>query len=385
MPRRLKLALLLLPLAAALAIGLDTPLHRLPQVRLAGVVVAAQLPAVTAGGIWEGRFQPGFEKYFDSRLSLRGQMVRFDDSLALALFHEIAARTGVPIILGKDETLFEMSYIDGANDVADLKNDPPPPGPYSVDEAARRLGRAARAFDRLGLAFVLVLYPHKVWLEPERVPARWQLPGGRAAAAAGYARLLAALRRNDVPFVDGVAVLTELREREPGLPLFSRGGTHWTEPAACAVAQRLVEAVAPEAVLRCALGPARRAHGTDMDLAVLINVWDATRFADRIPTLKASLAAPLAGGPRPAVVIGTSFAGRLIEILTGAGVVRGVTRAMYFRSDQAARFDWSKVLRARLVVLEQSQGPFVTVNLTEFLGELERRVPEFAAALAEEP
>src|SRR5262249_33655772 len=153
MPRPLKLALLLAPLAVALAIAADTPLGILPQVKLKGVVVEAPAPA---GSFWAGRFQPAFERWFEQKLSLRGQMVRLDASVVLALFHEVAARAAIPIILGGDDTLFELNYIHAANDVY---TDPPPPSPLSVDDSAQLLGRAARALARRDIAFVVVLYP----------------------------------------------------------------------------------------------------------------------------------------------------------------------------------------------------------------------------------
>ncbi len=385
MSRALKLLLLLVPLAAMLAICIDTPYHRLPQAQLTGVELASPLPAWSLKSFWDSRFQPDFEKYFESQLSLRSNMVRFDNSVALAAFHQIAAHTRIPIVLGKDDTLFEMNYVNNANHVSQLKNDPPPPSPYSVDEAATKLGRATRAFRRLGIDFVLVLYPHKAWIQPERVPPQWRLAGGREAAAAGLDRLREALRRNGVPVVDGVEVLTELKRRSPRLPLYNRGGTHWTDAAACATAQRLVEVVAPAAKLICSIGAAEPAHGVDMDLAELINVWDVSRFREAIPVVNAALAAPLPGGPRPTLVNGTSFSAHLIRLLSQAGVMGNVVRTSYFRTDQTGAFDWSRVLQSKLIIFEQSQWSFVTVNVTDFLDALERRVPQFAEALKEEP
>jgi hypothetical protein len=298
-------------------------------------------------------------------------MVRFDDSLVLALFHEIAARTAIPIMVGNEDTLFEMNYVHAGSGVY---TDPPPPSRLSLDASADLLARLARALKAHGIDLVVVLYPHKVWMEPDLLPARWSIPGGREVAAAGYARLLASLRAHGVPVIDGVALLTDLHARDPKLPLYNRGGTHWTEAAACSVAQALVATLLPDNPLRCPLGALRRAEGVDMDLANLINIWNPSRFADLIPDVKPVLTKPTAA--QPIVYIGSSFGGRLIQILTDAHAIRDVTRAIYFRRAQADKFDWSRVLKARLVVLEQSQGPLVTANLTEFAEELFRRVPE---------
>src|SRR5262249_53756022 len=148
-----------------------------------------------------------------------------------------------------------------------------------------------------------------------------------------------------------------------------RGGTHWTAPAACAVAQEVVLEVG-DARLLCLPGPPRRARGADMDLADLLNVWDASRFADLIPEVRPMLDRPTAA--RPTLYFGTSFGTRPIQVLTDAGAIRDVTRVNYFHAGQ--RSDRSRLARARLVVLEQSQAPFITANLTELAEELELRL-----------
>lgn len=385
MDRRLKLALLLAPLFLALAVLLDTPYHRLWNGELSGVLKVKPAPRWSLDSFWNGKYQSSFEQWFERDLAPKAAMVRTDNTINLFAFHDISAHTSIPIILGEDDTLFEMNYVNNSNGVSELKDDPPPRTEYSLQESTRRVARAAKAFQSLGIDFFVLFYPSKASIWRPRVPRRYRLPGGKLKAARGYQELVASLTSQGVPVVDAAQAFEDLARAQPTLPLYNRGGTHWTDAAACEVAGLAfaqLRAAAGGARLHCELGPSAPAQGVAADLANLINVWDNRRFLDPIPSVTASLSGGLKGRPERAWVVGTSFSEMLIESLQSARAIGSVKRHVYYRHQNARSIKWERELKAaKVVILEQCQWSFMTANNSEFLDDLEKHAPSFAAAL----
>ena len=385
MPRPLKLLLLLLPLALLLAVLIDTPYHALWDGGLSGVYRTAVRPPLSAAGLWSGKFQTDFEAWFEQQLSLKTAMVRTDNTLNLLLLNDISAHTAIPIVLGKRHTLFEMNYINNLNGVSELKNDPPPRSPAPVADQVRLVSRVSRAFRVLGVDFVLVFYPVKASIWRDRVPERFSLPGGAEKAAAGYQQLLRDLAAEQVPVVDGAGEFSRAFAQDPSFPLFNSGGTHWTNAGACRVA-RLITSELPfsnprHSTLRCRVGIAHTAKMPDSDISELINVWDNSRFLDQIPTVSITLNKPLAGGPKKALLVGSSYSGFLVEQLHRALVFGDEYYLMYYRHTTADKVDWGRVADRQVVIFEQWQWSYFTINVSEFVEDMTARVPDFAAAL----
>ena len=392
MSHRAKLYALLLPLFLALAILLDTRFHRLGKSVLTGLVPPVERPSLTLRSLWEGTFQSAFEAWFEQELGLRAELVRTENTLNLTVFHDISAQVGIPIVLGKKHTLFEQNYINNLNNVSVEKNDPPPRSPEPPEVSAARIGRAARAFSALRIGFVMVLYPTKAWLERDRIPDRYVIPGGSARAEVGYRRFVDALKANRVPVIDGVELAQAFAREHPDVVLWNRGGTHWTDALACAFTQKIVEIAStqaprrahhgPPAELRCTLQPPVLAGDSDTDIARLINVWDISVFRDRVHPVVPELVTPLAGGPRDVLIIGTSYSTALEALLRTSGVAKRVKRAAYYRYFNQGGVALEKDLRkTRLVIFEQWQWSYLTINIKEFLDEAERRVPAFTSEL----
>ncbi|HEY3252766.1 MAG TPA: hypothetical protein VGJ91_02420 [Polyangiaceae bacterium] len=385
MPRPLKLGLLLLPLALLLAILIDTPYHALWDGGLSGVYLSAVRPPLSLASVWSGKFQTDFEAWFEQRLSLKAAMVRTDNTLNLALLHDVSAHTAIPIVLGKRHTLFEMNYLNNHNGVSELKGDPPPRSPYSVAEQTRLVARASRAFRALGIDFMVVFYPVKATIWSDRLRESQLLPGGAEKAAAGYRDLLHALHEAGVPVVDGAAEFAKVYAEDPTFPLFNSGGTHWTDAGACQVAKLMVGRLPLTNVgrskLACRLGPTQLASPEDADISGLINVWDNSRFRDPIPELVPRLNKPLKGGPRNTLIVGTSYSDHLARELLQAGVFRDVYRLSYYRRARSSGIAWGRVASRQIIIFEQWQWSYFTVNITEFVEDMAVHVPRFAGAL----
>ncbi|HKO53981.1 MAG TPA: hypothetical protein VJV79_40010 [Polyangiaceae bacterium] len=385
MSRTFKIASLLLPLSLLLAVMLDTPYHALSDGELFGIERSAVRPPFSAATFWSGKFQADFEAWLEQQLSLKAAMVRTDNSLNWLLFHDISAHTAIPIVPGKSHALFELNYINNHNGVSELKGDPPLRSPHSVAEQTRLVSRAARAFRGLGIDFMVVFYPVKASIWSGRVPDRYLLPGGAEKAAAGYRQLLRGLEAAKVPVIDGAAEFARLFAQDPNLPLYNSGGTHWTDLGACQVAKLMV-AELPLAnpggsTLRCTRGSVETAKDGDTDLALLINVWDNSRFLDPIPRIVPSLSKPLKGGSRSTLIVGTSYSEHLARELRRAGVFRDVDRLSYYRHEDAPSVAWDRVAARRIIIFEQWQWSYFTVNIMEFIDDLEAHAPGFARAL----
>ncbi|HEX2669393.1 MAG TPA: hypothetical protein VHM25_00910, partial [Polyangiaceae bacterium] len=349
MPRLMKLASLLLPLALLLALLIDTPYHALSKGELFGVERNKTRPALTLIGFWSGKFQADFEAWLEQQLSLKAAMVRTDNTLNLLVFHDISAHTEIPIVLGNRHTLFEMNYINNHNAVSELKNDPPPRSPLPVADQVRLVSRVSRAFRALGIDFMVVFYPVKASIWSDRVPERYLLPGGPEKAAAGYQQLLRALAAEQVVVVDGAAEFSRLFAEDPSFPLYGSGGTHWTSAGACQVAKRITSELAfsnpQHSALRCRLGTVHTAKLADSDISELINVWDNSRFLDQIPTVSISLNRPIAGGPKDALFVGSSYSAHLAEELHRARAFRDVYHLMYYRHAVVGAVDWARIAK----------------------------------------
>ena len=145
MSARTKVVLLILPLALALSILIDTPFHALWGSNLLGVYNASARPSFSVGSFWRAKFQPELEAWFEQQLASKAVMVRTDNTISLVVFREISAHSGSTIVLGKRHTLFELSYIKcNRNGASELKGDLPPKSAYSVAESTQRMKRVPR-------------------------------------------------------------------------------------------------------------------------------------------------------------------------------------------------------------------------------------------------
>jgi hypothetical protein len=81
------------------------------------------------------------------------------------------------------------------------------------------------------------------------------------------------------------------------------------------------------------------------------------------------------------LINGTSFSDHLIRLLRHAGVFRDVRYLQYFRQSRS-RVNLKRNLKpGSLVIFEQWQASRLTVNITEFIAELERQSPPFRRAM----
>jgi len=191
---------------------------RAPDVQLFGVEIAGP-PAEWSVAAWVNeRFQPALQAAFESRVGLRGVMVRTDNSAQALLLGSEPATSA--FVIGENGTVF---YRD---DLAHAARRPPEVAKVvaRMEELTTHLGSIHRKLVARGKELVVVIAPGKGAIYPDDIPARWRRPGATADQVIHDA-LREQLERNGVLFGDGHAMLAGKHGEEREL-LFPHTARH---------------------------------------------------------------------------------------------------------------------------------------------------------------
>lgn len=330
---------------------------------------------------WSGDLQKTFEPWFAAALEPRGWIIRRVNQIYYSLFRKSYMYEG-QIIVGRDETLYGLEYLEAHCKAASLGAALPPPS------LMERLDRLSRAHAARGGTVVFVVSPSKVEALPEK------LPDGlcrRRSAERPAARWVAELRRRGIAVVDGPALLEEMASADP-VPPFPRGGVHWSRLAATRVAAVVVD----EARRRVAGGVGTMelegtrwdAHpvDTDADFASLLNLRHPPLD---YPVGKAEVRCRPEPGAPGLIGIGGSFLIGVIEPMVACGLFREVEYYNYYdvayrrypepySPVDRKRVDWAKILAARPVLVLEVNESIVyvpVIHLEKLLEDVERASP----------
>ena len=244
-----------------------------PHSGLSGVTVSA--PAVGFGwrSIASGDFQKSLASRFNERFAGREALIRNTNELWFRLFHETATPSST-VAVGRNDVLFEKVYLQ---EYFLQRNEKQSLAPW-VDDL-RRLQDFCR---QIGMGFVVVVTPSKVAIYPEEVPPawhRWYDPRPRS-----YAHLVELFREKGILFVDGPALIAhEKLTNKPSVPLFPKGGVHWSARAVWLVGNAVQarfreqnQPVEPLEILKSTISdePVRE----DADLVALMNLQRRWRY-----------------------------------------------------------------------------------------------------------
>ncbi|MFZ5890917.1 MAG: alginate O-acetyltransferase AlgX-related protein [Myxococcota bacterium] len=296
-------ALSALPLA-------DKFLGFIPPVALVGVTTAP--PAVEANlkTYWKGEFQPAFEANFNEGLAIRGYFVRADNELNLRAFSALGLDPHASQIIGKDNYVFERGYVDAFN-----RHDEVPSS--EMEPKVERLALLQRYLESRGATLLVVITPSKPLLYPEYLPKRYVFKE-RQNVPTNYEKFVPLLAKHGVHFVDGQALLTELKPKVP-FTLFSSSSTHWNDPAACEVSSVAIATLGQQLGLelprlRCApYLPDEKHQQRDIDILQVCNLWFEERLYQTVYRARPRLI-PRPSGPMPSLLmIGGSFSFYIAE------------------------------------------------------------------------
>ncbi len=270
---------------------------------LSGETYTPQAVTPSWANVSSARYQEALAKNYGVRFAGREAIIRVVNELFMRGLHTSSKE----VLVGPDNVLIERRY----GEEYCFRRGP--------DAYLRVLVNALRRMqdycDSRGMPFVFVITPSKAAIYPEGLPMSWQKR--RRPETRFYDLLLPLLQETHIRYVDGHRILADLKPSAP-LPLFPPGGTHWTDPAALAVANPLLELLASrglnvQPIHDYTTQVSNDPEDQDADMAVLSNVVSAIHYP--VATiLPRSMRVP--GRRRPNIVfVGGSFTMSIIRLL----------------------------------------------------------------------
>jgi alginate O-acetyltransferase complex protein AlgJ len=184
---------------------------------LVGVETAIRPPSFSWRGLWSGEYQRQFTAWFGRANPALPIAVRLKSQVYFTLLNQSA----IPeVVIGRRLQLFEPYYI------AEYCSRDPAAMTASADAWARKLELLQQWYAERGRLFIYLVTPSKAATYPRDIPAGWPCPASLAQREGLMPAWRAALKRRNVNFVDGTAVIAEAKAHYP-FPLFPRGGIHW--------------------------------------------------------------------------------------------------------------------------------------------------------------
>jgi len=269
---------------AALFFLLLTPLLQMqfkifPEKALDGKTERKAIPSFQLASFKKGEFQSSFESWLKNNLGLRGKIIRTDNQLNYSVFGVIPSRSHSPLILGKDNFLFEQSYLDNYN-----RLDPLPI--KELESLTNSLKELQTKLKQQKVEFLLWITPSKAEIYSDKIPKKL-IRSDREEKADDYQRFVKLLEKSKINYLDSVPKVKALRESSE-YEVFAKGGTHWSYHTACKMASIVSSRIGDllkknTAEIPCEPVEILEPKKTDRDIIALANIWDESPFNLRIP------------------------------------------------------------------------------------------------------
>ena len=206
------LVLLLLP-------GIQKKFTHVKEVPLKGAFTLSQSDSFTKKNWYSGRFQQSYTAAFNDAMGFRTTLIRLYNQVNFSFFNQSSVKT---IIVGKSGYLYEDIYINAYTGKDKLKFSELKKKIHYVDQLQNYL-------ENQGIHFILVFAPSKARIFPEYIPSRYL---SQKKGLTNYDEYLQIIREEypDLHFIDVNAYFCQLK-KTVAFPLYSKGGTHWTNYA----------------------------------------------------------------------------------------------------------------------------------------------------------
>ncbi len=356
----------------------DFGFHRLA---LTGIVLDATRPTFSIEGWLTHSFQNRLDRWFNKSFGARALFVKLGNQIYYDLFNK-SYMHDQSIIIGKNETLYEVGYIE---DYCKLR----PLMPVThIETRVMELEELQEELHKRGIEFILLITPHKAAIYPEYIPDVFC--DSPKAPNRNYEIFIPLLEKHQINYVDGHLITLEAKNRESA-PLFCQGGTHWNHLGAYHTAQRLTEKLRtltqkPIGALQIeTLNIDHKPTGSDKDLASLLNLaippYD---YPVPHPVIITKQASHQLG---KAVFVGGSFNWILLDILNKVRIFEGIDYYYYYKLTletfpirtshpvESSKINWeSDVFNTQILVLEINEAEFHNEYIPAFLSDILRHL-----------
>ncbi len=218
-------------LYVVIVVALFLPLfqHVLPVFRirpLEGSYVLADEPPFSFRDYFSGKFQDGYNAFYEQHIGFRPLLVRINNQIAFSCFNMALAQD---VILGKKGYLYEVFYIKACLGREFT-------GTEKWDGYAKKLKAISDSLGKTGTTLLVVFAPGKGTFFPEYIPDKFK-PWQKDTTNQEY--LMKKLEENRIRFIDANHWFVQMKDHAP-YPLYPKTGIHWSHYGAALVMDSIV-------------------------------------------------------------------------------------------------------------------------------------------------
>ena len=314
--------------------------------------------------VLEGTFQSSFDRWFTRRNGMWEFFVRLDNQLNFSLFDQSASSYNTPVLIGKNNTLFQRFYLDEYNRAMSV------PEPMLLNRVTL-LKQTQDALARRGIPMVYVisashLSVNQSFLEPQFISPN------RDVRVGNYERMLPMLKEAGVNLIDEVEFFRN--EFRDGRLHFTPSGSHWDSVGACFVASHILDFGSkatgkPMVDMKCQpIVERAKPRRPELDLVQISNFWTDTPYDIATKYPNPTLIRTKDTYKPNILIVGTSYMYTVLNFLERRKTARRIDFFFYYREHRSfpnnktreldpATINWEELMKGRdLVVIESSSA-----------------------------
>jgi hypothetical protein len=332
--------------------------------KLVGVTAPTELSRWNLSTWHSGDWQKNTSDWLDKNIGFRNTLVRTDNQLNYELFRELSASAQSPLVLGKNNYIFEKGYIDNLNNRDRVST-------ATLIEQVDQYIELERQLQARGITLVLLIAPTKPSIHRDLVPDRYILESRRGEPT-NYERLAILLNERGVSYIDGHRLFIEW-QKGSAHTMFATGGTHWGYVGLCRLNQVLIDTIVEKTsknLTKIDCEPTiieRELYSANRDLLDLANLLDESDFITPTPYPRVSNNFTGAEWQPKILFVGDSYLWTLTAMLRDNHVYTDQQMYYYFNtattypgelSEKMDRYGWdweSRVLNQDVIVIEASE------------------------------
>lgn len=268
--------------------------------KLQGKEIKTKLPNFKLDTLLSGDYQKDFETWLKKNLGFRGKMIRTENELNYQLFNVLSSNAHTPLVLGKDNYLFEKTYLQARAPGSQLPKE-------TVTNTVKKLVELKSLLKQLDIPLLIVLSPNKAVIYEDKIPRGWPV----ARENTNFQQFMAETKDTGLEIIDSTPLLKKTRAN--GMEVFAKGGTHWNYLSGCLVAKEIREHLVGKhglllGEMDCSnLKRRTKPRGTDRDILNLANLWSEEAFHEELFYPQSTLSPHATSDRATALVVGDSF------------------------------------------------------------------------------